>query len=81
MTSPNDWKDRSECAKYEPDLWWPERPTEGTAHSAVRICCACPVRVECLDHAIARPEREGIWGGLLPHERKRLRYASRVAVA
>lgn len=34
---------------------------------------ACPVRVECLNEALASNERYGIWGGLGPGQRWRLR--------
>lgn len=30
----------------------------------------CPVRDACLSLALAREERHGIWGGLIPHDRK-----------
>lgn len=79
MTSQHDWKVRSACRRYDPDLWWPERPTEGTARAAVGICNTCQVRDDCLDTALAGREDEGIWGGLLPHQRRRLRYAAGVA--
>lgn len=41
--------------------------------SAKRLCFACPVQTECLQAALDNNERFGIWGGLLPAERKRLK--------
>ena len=40
---------------------------------AKAICAGCPVVDECLSHAIAHRETRGVWGGLTPIERKRLR--------
>ena len=40
---------------------------------AKAVCASCPVRVECLEHAIAVDERYGIWGGLTQDERRLLR--------
>jgi WhiB family transcriptional regulator, redox-sensing transcriptional regulator len=40
---------------------------------AKTICAACPVRDECLQHAVTSDERYGIWGGLNQEERRGLR--------
>lgn len=38
--------------------------------AAKKICNnACPVRQQCLDHALSFPERVGVWGGLTEDER------------
>ena len=36
---------------------------------AKAVCESCPVRVECLDHAVSSGERYGVWGGLTSDER------------
>jgi WhiB family transcriptional regulator, redox-sensing transcriptional regulator len=36
---------------------------------AKAICASCPVRAECLDHAVSSGERYGVWGGLTSDER------------
>jgi WhiB family transcriptional regulator, redox-sensing transcriptional regulator len=43
------------------------------------ICSGCKVRVECLTHALAYPEPDGIWGGLDIKERQRVRDSRREA--
>src|SRR5436190_21744510 len=45
------------------------------------LCRACPVRVTCLEYALAVGETHGIWGGLNELERRRLarRRAAEVA--
>ncbi|MGC4050639.1 MAG: WhiB family transcriptional regulator [Paludibaculum sp.] len=36
------------------------------------LCDGCPVRNDCLAHALAAGERHGMWGGLQPEERAAL---------
>jgi len=45
----------------------PER--EIRERKAKQICMGCPVRTECLDYAVSRPEKYGMWGGLNEDER------------
>jgi WhiB family redox-sensing transcriptional regulator len=33
-------------------------------HLKTVYCRDCPVRMACLEHALTRPEVEGVWGGL-----------------
>ncbi|GGK14125.1 transcriptional regulator WhiB [Pilimelia terevasa] len=40
--------------------------------NAKAICAGCPVRRECLRHALAVREPYGIWGGLGESDRHRL---------
>lgn len=39
---------------------------------AKAVCRRCPVARPCLEHALAVPERHGIWGMLTAKERSRL---------
>lgn len=39
---------------------------------AVLVCERCPVRLQCLDDAMSKDERRGIYGGLMPSQRKAL---------
>jgi WhiB family redox-sensing transcriptional regulator len=48
---------------------------------AKQICAGCPVRGDCLEHALASRELAfGIWGGLTAAERRAL-VRSRTAAA
>jgi WhiB family redox-sensing transcriptional regulator len=58
--------------------WWTSGvPAEEQA--AARICNTgdggdpCPIRNTCLEVALDTEERHGVWGGLTPQERNRLR--------
>lgn len=39
---------------------------------AVAWCGKCPVREECLEHALVNRERHGVWGGATEEDRKGL---------
>jgi WhiB family transcriptional regulator, redox-sensing transcriptional regulator len=51
------------------DPWFPTSSETSAAAEAVAICGACPVQVDCLDHALEHGVREGVWGGLTPQQR------------
>jgi WhiB family redox-sensing transcriptional regulator len=45
---------------------------EPSQQEAVAICETCPVRAECLEHALIAREQYGVWGGVREQDRKRL---------
>jgi WhiB family redox-sensing transcriptional regulator len=45
--------------------------------SAKAVCSACPVKVQCAQHALAVREPYGVWGGLTEDEREDI-YAGRL---
>jgi WhiB family transcriptional regulator, redox-sensing transcriptional regulator len=67
------WWDGAECAGLDVNIFYPER---GDC-SQVTICGDCPVRVDCLAHAIATREQFGIWGGIAIRPRKTIARAIR----
>lgn len=69
---PRDWAAHAACLAYDPNLWFLEDKT-GSYREARQICAGCPVRVDCLDWAVETNTDYGLWGGLAPHERKKLR--------
>lgn len=68
------WRDSALCAQVGGDEFYPDKG--GTTLHAKRVCAACPVRTECLHHALTNHEEHGVWGGLAPRERKKLRAAA-----
>jgi WhiB family redox-sensing transcriptional regulator len=68
--------DDAACAEVTPDVFFPEF---GNNHSrqAIKICDACPVKLLCLEYALGNEEVWGIWGGLTPNQRKRLKRGRR----
>jgi WhiB family redox-sensing transcriptional regulator len=64
------WQRSAACVGADLDLFFPELP--GEAEEAKRICAGCPVKPECLRHAVNSPEH-GIWAGTDEDERRGLR--------
>ena len=68
------WQDDAACRGEDLVLFFgpdgerqPERDIR--ERKAKAICAQCPVRAECLDYALSRPEKYGTWGGLNEDER------------
>ena len=59
------------CSQTDPEAFYPDKgePTE----PAKAVCRACPVRFECLEWALDGNERFGVWGGLSPTQRRRIK--------
>jgi WhiB family transcriptional regulator, redox-sensing transcriptional regulator len=67
-SQPGDWRVRALCAQVDPDIFFPEKGESPAA--AKRVCASCEVRAECLQDALDRNERFGVWGGLSERERR-----------
>lgn len=65
------WQERALCAQTDPEAFFPEKG--GSTREAKRICSGCEVKPECLEYALHKDERFGIWGGLSERERRRLK--------
>ena len=65
------WQERALCSQTDPEAFFPEKG--GSTREAKRICTGCEVRSECLEYALQKDERFGIWGGLSERERRRLK--------
>lgn len=69
-----EWMDEGICNQTDPDEFFPDKG--GSSAMAKRICRGCPVMAQCLDYAVDRNERFGIWGGQSEHERRKIRNAA-----
>jgi WhiB family redox-sensing transcriptional regulator len=67
------WRATALCAQTDPELFFPEKG--GSIKEAQRVCSSCEVRAECLDYALAHDERFGVWAGLSPEQRLRVKRA------
>lgn len=70
-TERGDWPERAACAEIGVELFFPEDGMN--APEAKQICAGCPVRRECLNDALEHNDLFGIFGGLAPRERRKLR--------
>ena len=76
---PDHWAERAACRRVDTELFFPSAGAPwDQARRAKGICAGCPVRIECLDSAMAYEGsvhaqlRYGIFGGLDPNQRGRL---------
>jgi WhiB family redox-sensing transcriptional regulator len=68
------WQERALCAQVDSEIFFPEPgDSAGAARSAKKICARCEVRKPCLQWALERDERYGIYGGFSERERQRIR--------
>lgn len=75
---PTRWMEWAACQGLDADLFFPPRGANSVPRSEVaqakRTCASCRVREDCLAYALTEPpERHGMWGGLTPKERSRIR--------
>jgi WhiB family transcriptional regulator, redox-sensing transcriptional regulator len=72
------WQVKAACRGPHASVFFPppqfERKEEKLEREsrAKGICGTCPVKVECLEYAVAIREVHGIWGGLNEAERKQI---------
>jgi WhiB family redox-sensing transcriptional regulator len=64
------WAAFAACKDHPQTSFFPLNRQEEAA--ALAICAICPVREDCLDHALATNERFGVWGGATEKDRRRL---------
>jgi WhiB family redox-sensing transcriptional regulator len=67
-----DWYDQGVCRGVDPSVFYPEVDNAKTTKNAISICKSCPVRMECLIHAVQNEEYFGVWGGLSARSRMKL---------
>lgn len=65
---PPAWTEHALCTQTDPEAFYPEKGESTTA--AKTICARCEVRAECLEYALDRHERYGVWGGMSERERR-----------
>jgi WhiB family redox-sensing transcriptional regulator len=64
------WRKHAACSGLDPEIFYPA--TDEEAEPAKEVCAGCSVREACLEHALGRREKEGIWGGATEKERRRI---------
>jgi WhiB family transcriptional regulator, redox-sensing transcriptional regulator len=64
-----DWRHSARCRDEDPDTLFVQGAQQRDARE---VCTACPVRTECLAHALDNRIRFGVWGGMTERERRAL---------
>jgi WhiB family redox-sensing transcriptional regulator len=72
-----DWQLLARCRGGDPEMFFHPRDERTTARAkrikiAKAFCEPCPVKKECLEHALSVREPYGIWGGMSEEERKQI---------
>ncbi|MGH3803345.1 MAG: WhiB family transcriptional regulator [Pseudonocardiaceae bacterium] len=70
-----DWQTRALCRTNPSDVFFgPDSESRATRSrrekQAKELCRSCPVRHECLRHALDVGEPYGVWGGLTESDRR-----------
>ncbi|MGW8724727.1 WhiB family transcriptional regulator [Streptomyces sp. NPDC055808] len=63
------WSERAACGQGDADALFAEGSRQ---HDATALCTRCPVRTECLAHALDQRIEFGVWGGMTERERRAL---------
>ena len=69
--APPHWTELARCAEVDPESFFAEKGA--STRQAKAVCRSCEVRAECLEDALRRDERYGVFGGLSERERRRLK--------
>lgn len=73
MGGSRDWIRRAACGGMDADVFYPVASGPDAFGEAERVCRDCPVRAMCLEYALDNDEQYGMWGGMDPEERRRLK--------
>lgn len=69
-----DWQHDGACVGKDTEEFFLEYNERGSAKrkkelQAIAICNTCPVKKQCLEHALNTPEIYGVWGGMTEEQR------------
>jgi WhiB family redox-sensing transcriptional regulator len=73
----NEWMAQGKCRDMDPAVFF---PNDGIGvQIAQKACSECPVKVPCLEYALANRVDHGVWGGTSERERRRILRRRRVS--
>lgn len=70
------WRNLALCKGKTTNDFYPEMGVKGAAKQVKEMkmfCRECPVILDCLDYALENDEQFGIWGGMTPKERSKIK--------
>jgi WhiB family redox-sensing transcriptional regulator len=74
-----EWADEANCRTLDAEIFFPEDERGMPSNKqedyelASTICRRCNVRAHCTAFALETDQRWGMWGGLLPNRRAKIR--------
>lgn len=73
-TGDQSWRKKARCKGLSVDLFFPKKKEIKTNHFLIAnsrlVCAGCPVRKECLRFAVDNVITHGIYGGVMPIDRR-----------
>lgn len=69
------WMPRGACRGGPTEVFYPARGE--SADAAKEVCRCCPVKLRCLNYAMAMNEKHGVWGGRSERQRRTMREEGR----
>ena len=75
------WMRVAACADYDPEVWFPDANDTAGIETAAAICRTCPVRAECLEHALRLNLDHGVFAGTTRDQRRHLRHLRGIKLA
>jgi WhiB family redox-sensing transcriptional regulator len=74
-----EWMNDGNCRFHPPTTFF---PSDGVGvQVAAAICSDCPVKEQCLEHALRNRIDHGVWGGASERQRRRILKARRQQAA
>lgn len=67
------WRLHAACLGHSDPFFIDDTAGRGGYETAKAICRTCFVTAPCLEYALEARMEEGVWGGLSPRERRRVR--------
>ncbi len=66
------WNNLAACRGLDIQVFFPDPAIDDEADPARSVCSDCAVQGVCLEAAIDRREKNGVWGGCTERERRRI---------
>lgn len=66
------WNSVAACRGLDIAIFFPDPEADHEAARAKSVCSACAVQGTCLELALDRREKNGVWGGCTERERRRI---------
>ncbi len=65
-----EWRMLGACRGLDAGIFYPDNEDE--AQIATQVCQQCGVQRACLEFALTKREKAGVWGGATERERRRI---------
>ena len=71
----DNWRERAACKGQPVDLFFPQKGGGGVkaVRKAKVFCDVCPVAAPCLEYGVLISDRQGIYGGTTPLQRRAMK--------